>query len=85
VVLDILACVLRAFIAARVTVLSLRAMVVKIFLPCCCVALLSAAVCYGLTLLTLAIHPGLLILLVLNSLALVASSTSSASPPRSAP
>jgi O-antigen/teichoic acid export membrane protein len=71
VALDILACGLRALIAARVTVLSLRAMVVKIFLPCCLVALLSAAVCYGLTLLTSATLPGLLVLLALNSLALV--------------
>lgn len=72
VVLDIMTCALRVWYARKVSFVRVRELAAKVIAPVCLVALLMSAVCFGLTLITRENIAGLLILLIVNTLAAVA-------------
>jgi O-antigen/teichoic acid export membrane protein len=70
VVFELVVCLLRVYYASKVTILRIPEMVRQIVFPCLMVAAFSSAVCYGLAYVTPENLWGLLVLLLVNSLAL---------------
>lgn len=69
--MDILACGLRVWLGAQVSVLRVRELMGQVIFPSICVALLDLLVCWTLSSIFSASLWGLLLVLVLNALALV--------------
>jgi O-antigen/teichoic acid export membrane protein len=67
---ELVVCLLRIYYASKVTILRIPEMVRQIVFPCLMVAAFSSAVCYGLAYVTPENLWGLLVLLLVNSLAL---------------
>lgn len=72
VIMDILKCGIYTYIASEVCILKVKEFIKKILFPCLLVALFSCLICYGLSLITPETIIGLCILLIANSIILLA-------------
>lgn len=71
VVMDIITCIIRVYIASKVSIIRLREIAQKVILPCIYVTVFSSVACYFLSIYLDDTITDLLILLIINSLLLI--------------